>query len=79
MVKLIKRRSDNKFLVSSEDNTWSDSISEALLMTYHECESIKELLLNSYSIEDLKEIVDFSKRKPMTLIEAREIRNLLKK
>lgn len=78
MVKLIKRISDNKYLLSPENDTWVDSVSEALTMTYQECEDVKSVLLNLYSIENLKEIVDFSRRKPVSDAEIKQLRNLLK-
>ena len=46
-------------------------------MTYKECEEAKTSLSSTYG-EDLKEIVNIAKSKPMTKEEVRELRNLLK-
>ena len=77
MIKLLKRLTDNKYLKSVEDDLWVDNISEAFEMTYKECEEAKTSLSGSYG-EDLKEIVNIAKSKPMTKEEVRELRNLLK-
>ena len=77
MIKLLKRLTDNKYLKSVEDDLWVDNISEAFEMTYKECEDAKSSLSGSYG-EDLKEIVNIAKSKPMTKEEVRELRNLLK-
>jgi len=77
MIKLLKRLTDNKYLKSVEDDLWVDNISEAFEMTYKECEEAKTSLSSTYG-EDLKEIVNIAKSKPMTKEEVRELRNLLK-
>lgn len=74
MIKILKRLTDNKYLKSVEDDLWVENITEALEMTYRECEEAKE----AYSSEQLKEIVNMAKSKPMTKQEAKEMRNLLK-
>lgn len=78
MIKLIIRKSDNKYLQSAENDTWVDNIKDAFEMTYRECENSKLILLNTYSIDDIKEFVNLRKNKPITLEEAEEIKNLLK-
>jgi hypothetical protein len=80
MVKYIKRVSDNKYLQSAENDTWVVDVKNACEMTYRECEVAKSLLLNNYSIENIKEVVNNSKPgKPLTPEEKRELINLLKK
>ena len=48
-------------------------------MSYRECENAKTELLNTYTIEQLKEIVNLGKSKPISEEEKRELINLLKK
>ena len=79
MVKYIKRTTDNKYLQSLETDTWVDNAKEAYEMTYRECESAKTQLLNTYSLEQLKEIVNSQKQKPITKEEKKELLSLLKK
>jgi hypothetical protein len=79
MVKYIKRTTDNKYLQSLETDTWVDNVKEAYEMTYRECESAKTQLLNTYTLEQLKEIVNLQKQKPITEEEKQELLNLLKK
>ena len=79
MVKYIKRPTDNKYLQSLETDTWVDNVKEAYEMTYRECESAKTQLLNTYTLEQLKEIVNLQKQKPITEEEKKELLNLLKK
>jgi hypothetical protein len=79
MVKYIKRTTDNKYLQSLETDTWVDNVKEAYEMTYRECESAKTQLLNTYTLEQLKESVNLQKHKPITEEEKQELRNLLKK
>ena len=79
MVKNIKRTTDNKFLKSLENDIWVDNIIEAFDMTYRECEIIKETLLLTYSSEQISEIVNFRKNKPISEEEKQELLNLLKK
>lgn len=78
MIKLIIRKSDNKYLQSAENDIWVDNIKDAFEMTYRECESSKLILLNTYNIDDIKEFVDLRKNKQITSDEAEEIKNLLK-
>jgi hypothetical protein len=79
MVKYIKRTTDNKYLQSVETDNWVDDIKEAYEMTYRECENTKTQLLNTYTLEQLKEIVNLQKQKPITEEEKQELLNLLKK
>jgi len=41
MIKYIKRKSDNKFLQSLENDVWVDNSKDAYEMTYRECEKQK--------------------------------------
>lgn len=79
MIKVIKRTTDNKFLQSFENDIWVDNIKESFEMTYRECESVKTELLKTYSAEQIKEIVNFQKTKPITEEERQELLNLLKR
>ncbi len=78
MIKLVVRKSDNKYLQSAENDIWVDDIQNAFEMTYQECKISKSILLNSYHIDDIKEIVDLRKNKSITSEEIEEIKNLLK-
>jgi len=79
MIKYIKRISDNKFLQSVTTDTWVDNVNDAFQMTYRECEDVKTELLNTYSPEQIKDVVDFKKSKPISEEEKQELLNLLKK
>ena len=79
MVKYIKRTTDNKYLKSLETETWVDDIKEAFEMTYRECETAKEALIGVFLPEQLKEIVNMRKNKPITKEEEKELIALLKK
>jgi len=78
MVKIIKRTTDNKFLKSAEDDVWVDDKKEAFEMTHRECEAAKALLLNTYTSEQLKEIYNFNKQKPISDEERKELSDLIK-
>ena len=78
MIKIIKRTTDNKFLQSVETDTWVDNVKDAFEMTYRECNTAKAELLNTYTSEQIVEIVNFSKGKPITQEEKKELFNLLK-
>ena len=78
MVKYIKRKSDNKFLLSLDSNDWVDNVRDAYEMTYRECETAKTELINTYTSEQLKEVVNMRKFKPITKEEKQELINLLK-
>jgi hypothetical protein len=79
MIKYIKRKSDNKFLQSLEGDVWVDSTKDAYEMTYRECEETKTTLLNTYTPEEITEVVNMFKNKPMSREEKKELLNLLKK
>ena len=78
MVKYIKRKSDNKFLQSLENDVWVDNAKDAYEMTYRECEETKTTLLNTYTSEEITEVVNMFKSKPMSKEEKKELLNLLK-
>jgi hypothetical protein len=78
MIKVIKRTTDNKFLQSIETDSWVDNVKDAFEMTHRECESIKIDLLNTYTSEQIVEVVNMFKSKPITKEEIKELRNLLK-
>ena len=79
MIKYIKRKSDNKFLQSLENDVWVDNSKDAYEMTYRECEETKTTLLNTYTSEEITEVVNMFKSKPMSREEKRELLSLLKK
>jgi hypothetical protein len=79
MIKYIKRKSDNKFLQSLENDIWVDNTKDAYEMTYRECENTKTTLLNTYTSEEITEVVNMFKSKPMSREEKKELLNLLKK
>ena len=79
MIKLIQRTTDNKYLKSVETETWVDNVKESFEMTYKEYNTSKETLLNTYTEEQLKVIVNIKKSKPITKEEREELINLLKK
>jgi hypothetical protein len=78
MIKYIKRKSDNKFLQSLENDLWVDNTKDAYEMTYKECENTKTTLLNTYTSEEITEVVNMFKNKPMSKEEKKELLNLLK-
>ena len=79
MVKYIKRTTDNKYLQSIENDIWVDNIKDAFQMTYRECEEAKIALNGVLSPEQLKEIVNMTKSKPISKEEKQELLNLLRK
>ena len=79
MINLILRTTDNKYLKSVETDAWVDNVKDAFEMTYRECNGAKEALLNTYTDEQLKVIVNMRKSKPITEEERIELINLLKK
>ena len=79
MIKLIQRTTDNKYLKSVETDTWVDNVKDAFEMTYKEYNTSKETLLNTYTKEQLKTIVNMTKSKRITKEEREELINLLKK
>ena len=78
MIKYIKRKIDNKFLQSLENDLWVDNSKEAYEMTYRECENTKTTLLNTYTSEEITEVFNMFKNKPMSREEKKELLNLLK-
>ena len=78
MIQYIKRKSDNKFLQSLENDVWVDNSKEAYEMTLIECKNIKTELLNKYTSEEITEVVNMFKSKPMSREEKKELLNLLK-
>lgn len=76
MIKLIKRTTDNKFLQSVEADAWVENVKEAFEMTYRECESAKTELLKTYQQEELKEVINMQKTKPITEEEKKELLDL---
>jgi len=66
MIKIIKRTTDNKYLKSVETETWVDDIKDAFEMTYLECETAKTALNGVFLPEQLKEIINPQKGKPMS-------------
>ena len=79
MIKYIKRKSDNKFLQSLENDVWVDNSKDAYEMTYRECEETKTTLLNTYTSEEITEVFNMFKSKPISREEKKELINLLKK
>lgn len=79
MIKLIKRISDKKYLKSLDNDEWTDIVGEALQMTYRECETAKTELLETYAQNEIIDVVDFTRNKPITSEEIRELKQLLKK
>ena len=79
MIQYIKRKSDNKFLQSLENDVWVDNVKDAYEMTLIECKNIKTELLNTYTSEEITEVVNMFKNKPMSREEKKELLQLLKK
>jgi hypothetical protein len=78
MIKLIKRKSDNKFLQSVENDLWVDDAKQAYEMSYRECEEAKSILLNTYTMDELTEVFNLSKSKQISEEEKKEILAMLK-
>ena len=78
MIKYIKRKSDNKFLQSLENDVWVDNSKDAYEMTHKECEDTKTALLNTYTSEEITEVFNMFKSKPKSREEKKESLNLLK-
>jgi len=57
--------------------TWVDNVKEAFEMTYVECETTKTELFKIYQQEELKEIVNFQKIKPITEEERKVLLSIL--
>ena len=78
MIKLIQRKTDNKYLQSVETDSWVDNVTEAFEMTYRECETAKTELLNTYTSDQIKEVVNMRKIKPISDEEKKELLEILK-
>lgn len=79
MIKIIKRTTDKKFLQSVETDTWVDNVNEAFEMSYKECENTKMELFNTYTSEQIVEIVNMFKSKSISKEEKKELLSLLNK
>ena len=79
MVKLIKRKTDNKYLVSIETDSWTDNIKDASIMTYRECKAAIEDLIKTYQADQIEELIDFKRNKQMSEEEVQELKDLLNK
>jgi hypothetical protein len=78
MIKLIQRKTDNKYLQSVETDSWVDNVTDAFEMTYRECETAKTELLNTYTSDQIKEVVNMRKSKPISDEERKELLDILK-
>ena len=79
MIQIIQRKSDNKYLQSTETDTWVDNISDAFEMSLLEYMTVKNYLSSNYSDNDLKVIINPSKIKNLSREDRKEIKNLFKK
>lgn len=79
MIKLIRRTTDNKFLQSVETDSWVDNGKDAFEMTQKECELVKPQLLNTYPADQIKELINVHKIKPLSDEEKQEFFNSFKK
>jgi hypothetical protein len=78
MIKIIQRKSDNKYLQSVENDLWVDNISEAYEMSLIECVEVKKSLSTNYTPEDIKEILNLNKVKIASKEEKKKYRDILK-
>lgn len=78
MIKIMKRKTDNLFLKSLENDIWVSDKKEAFEMTHREYEAAKTALLGTYAEEDLIEIFNFQKQKPISDEEKQELADLAK-
>jgi hypothetical protein len=78
MIKIIQRKSDNKYLQSVENDLWVDNIYEAYEMSLIECVEAKDSLLPKYTTEDIKEILNLNKVKIASKEEKKKYRDILK-
>jgi hypothetical protein len=77
MIKILQRKTDNKYLQSAETDTWVDNIKDAFEMTVIEFNNAKDAL-SGYQSEDLKEILIIGKTKNVSIAERKALRDLLK-
>jgi hypothetical protein len=54
MLKKIQRNSDQKYLLSIDENIWVDKLNESKSFKIDEFKSVMNTLLNSYHENDLK-------------------------
>ena len=78
MIKIIQRKSDNKYLQSAENDLWTNNISEAYEMSLIECIEVKNSLSTNYTSEDIKEILNLNKVKIASKKEKKIYRDILK-
>lgn len=79
MVKIIQRKSDNRYLASVTEDIWTENLSDAFEMNIIESEETKLKLSDKYSDGDLREIFNFQKVKMASREEKKIIRDFLKK
>lgn len=79
MIQIVQRKSDNKYLQSTETDTWVDNISDAFEMSLLEYMTVKNYLSSNYTDNDLKVIINPSKIKNLSREDRKEIKNLFKK
>lgn len=60
MHKSFQRTLDNKFLVSLEENVWSENKSEAKKYKFNNYKEVLLLLLNTYQEKDIITYTDYS-------------------
>ena len=78
MIKIIQRKSDNKYLQSAENDLWTNNISEAYEMSLIECIEVKNSISTNYTSEDIKEILNLNKVKIASKKEKKIYRDILK-
>jgi len=78
MIKILQRKSDNKYLQSVENDLWTKNISEAYEMSLIECVEVKKSLSSNYTNEDIKEILNLNKVKIASKEEKKIYRDILK-
>ena len=78
MIKIIQRKSDNKYLQSAENDLWTNNISEAYEMSLIECIEVKNSISTNYTSEDIKEILNLNKVKIASKKEKKKYRDILK-
>lgn len=79
MITIIQRTTDKKYLQSFENDVWVENIKEAYEFSFLESQKIKETLLIGYDLEQLKEIPNFTKSKPVSKSDVKELRTLFPK
>ena len=79
MITIIQRTTDKKYVQSFENDVWVENIKEAYEFSFLESQKIKETLLIGYDLEQLKEIPNFTKSKPVSKSDVKELRTLFPK